>query len=211
MIYVHVDKTHIEQAWAAAPVAGPLTGSEAVTLQVLQPDRDRPGPTTGGDIFPALITRPASASIACKLRRLPDITLPRRPSADSTSSSSASVVTNLAAGIGVAPFRRGTPAANGRVLPPPLNSSADLTRRRRDPQPGMSAHGVNRGPALHRTRSSVSSLFRCARPSWLRWRPSRCRYARLVTGCPRSGGAWSGFSFWWRGHGRVGSWRCLFR
>ena len=49
------------------------------------------------------------------------------------------------------------------------------------------------GPALPRTRSSVSSLFRCARPSWLRWRPSRCRYARLVTGCPRSGGAWSGF------------------
>lgn len=47
------------------------------------------------DIFPALITkRPASASIACKLRRLPDITLPRRPSADSTSSSSASEPVN---------------------------------------------------------------------------------------------------------------------
>ena len=109
MIYVHVDKTHIEQAWAP-PVAGAIDRFGGRHLQVLQPDRDRPAPTTGGDIFPALITRPASASIACKLRRLPDITLPRRPSADSTSSSSASVVTNLAAGIGVAPFRRGTPA-----------------------------------------------------------------------------------------------------
>ena len=32
MIYLHVDKTHIEQAWAP-PVAGPLTGSEAVTCR----------------------------------------------------------------------------------------------------------------------------------------------------------------------------------
>jgi hypothetical protein len=60
---------------------------EQIHLLVLQPDRDRPDHRC--DIFPALITkRPASASIACKLRRLPDITLPRRPSADSTSSSS---------------------------------------------------------------------------------------------------------------------------
>jgi len=72
------------------------------------------------------------------------------------------------------------------------------------------------GPHGPATRTSVSSLFRYARfvthgCRGRGWRPSRCRYARLVTGCPRSGVAWSDSSSCWRGRGRVGSWRCRFR